>query len=709
MSAATGATSSWSATPRARRAVIQCPYHAWSYDLDGALHVAPGMTDWGPFDADDFGLVPLRHAEWGGWAFVNTDGSARSVDAHIGALAGIVAPWDVASLVPVVTRVYDVVANWKLVHENFHECYHCPLIHPELCRVSPPASGDNFEADGGGWLGGTMLLDERATTMSLTGTGDAPARPGSNAQQRRRVLYVGLGPDLLISAHPDYVLRTGSRRCAPDRTRIECEWLFAAGASFDPAYAVDFWDVTNRQDWAAIESVQRGASSPAYVPGIFTPREDAVHRFVTGIARSFTRAEGRSCVSRNGLGRRAAKCVPSSTRHRDRHRVRPLTSSAVGELQRERHRTTEIVLAEPAVATRPGWADGTAAVVCRAGRRRHGHHAQGGARQRRRRRRGRRQRRPRTARRAGPASHRPRRGRPGQRPDGDGGCRRADAAGTRRRWRSTSSCTAVRASWWSWPSRRAPTSWCRSTPSSVCALHRKASVRRIERAIEGEGLHAVYQPIVNLRTGRVAGLEAFARFVDGAGVTPYERFEEAQQLGLRRELEQAAVLAAAQVIDQLPPAWFLASEVSTYEVVVVGTDGSESSFRAVDRAAAIAAENDAKLIVATAYLPEEQRHSGEPDQLKGEEYKTQGNAPVYGMLREAADRARAAGATDVEERPIVRSAIDVLVTLVDDVKADLLVVGNVGVNSIAGRLLGSVPTAVRRRANTEVMVADTKD
>jgi nucleotide-binding universal stress UspA family protein len=149
--------------------------------------------------------------------------------------------------------------------------------------------------------------------------------------------------------------------------------------------------------------------------------------------------------------------------------------------------------------------------------------------------------------------------------------------------------------------------------------------------------------------------------------------------------------------------------VGTYKVVVVGTDGSESSFRAVDRAAAIAAENDAKLIVATAYLPEEQRHSGEPDQLKGEEYKTQGNAPVYGMLREAADRARAAGATDVEERPIAGAAIDVLVTLVDDVKADLLVVGNVGINSIAGRLLGSVPTAVRRRANTEVLVADTKD
>src|SRR5689334_14376342 len=101
-----------------------------------------------------------------------------------------------------------------------------------------------------------------------------------------------------------------------------------------------------------------------------------------------------------------------------------------------------------------------------------------------------------------------------------------------------------------------------------------------------------------------------------------------------------------------PARWGYGRLVSTYKVVVVGTDGSESSFRAVDQAAAIAAEHDAKLIVATAYQPEEQRQSGEPDQLMGEDYKTQGNAPVYGMLREAADRARAAGATDVEERPI---------------------------------------------------------
>ena len=149
--------------------------------------------------------------------------------------------------------------------------------------------------------------------------------------------------------------------------------------------------------------------------------------------------------------------------------------------------------------------------------------------------------------------------------------------------------------------------------------------------------------------------------------------------------------------------------MSEHKVVVVGTDGSESSFRAVDRAAAIAAESNAKLIVATAYLPEEELRSGEPDQPKGELYRTEGNAPVYGMLREAADRARAAGATDIEEKALSGAPVEVLVKLVDDVDADLLVVGNVGVKSIAGRLLGSVPTAVRRRANTEVMVVETAD
>ena len=146
-----------------------------------------------------------------------------------------------------------------------------------------------------------------------------------------------------------------------------------------------------------------------------------------------------------------------------------------------------------------------------------------------------------------------------------------------------------------------------------------------------------------------------------------------------------------------------------YKIVVVGTDGSDSSLRAVDQAAKIAAESNAKLIVASAYQPEDNDQASEPDQPKGDNYKSEGNAPVYAKLREASDRAKAAGVKDVEERPIEGAAVDVLVDLVEEVNADLLVVGNVGLNSVAGRLLGSVPSAVRHRAKTEVLVADTKD
>jgi nucleotide-binding universal stress UspA family protein len=149
--------------------------------------------------------------------------------------------------------------------------------------------------------------------------------------------------------------------------------------------------------------------------------------------------------------------------------------------------------------------------------------------------------------------------------------------------------------------------------------------------------------------------------------------------------------------------------VGDYKLVVVGTDGSDSSLRAVDRAAAIAAESNAKLIVASAYLREDGNHSGEPDQPTGDGYKTEGAAPVYALLRDAGQRARSAGAKDVDERALAGAPVNALVELVEEVDADLLVVGNVGLNSVAGRILGSVPRDVKRRANAEVLVVETSD
>jgi nucleotide-binding universal stress UspA family protein len=145
--------------------------------------------------------------------------------------------------------------------------------------------------------------------------------------------------------------------------------------------------------------------------------------------------------------------------------------------------------------------------------------------------------------------------------------------------------------------------------------------------------------------------------------------------------------------------------MSAYKTVVVGTDGSDSSMRAVERAATIAGA-DAKLIIASAYLP--QHEDGRAaDILKQESYKVSGTAPIYDILHDARERAHKAGAKNVEERPIVGAPVDALVHLAEEEKADLLVVGNVGLSTIAGRLLGSVPANVSRRAKVDVLIVHT--
>ncbi|CQD15088.1 universal stress protein [Mycobacterium europaeum] len=145
--------------------------------------------------------------------------------------------------------------------------------------------------------------------------------------------------------------------------------------------------------------------------------------------------------------------------------------------------------------------------------------------------------------------------------------------------------------------------------------------------------------------------------------------------------------------------------MGAYQTVVVGTDGSDSSMRAVDRAAQIAGP-DAKLIVASAYLPQHE-DTRAADVLRDESYKVSGTAPIYAILQDAKERAHKAGAKNVEERPIEGAPVDALVKLAEDEKADLLVVGNVGLSTIAGRLLGSVPANVSRRAKVDVLIVHT--
>jgi Rieske 2Fe-2S family protein len=269
---------------------IVCPYHSWAYSLDGGLRAAAGFKNKPGFAAGDWGLAELPVTEWHGLIFVDGSRSAPPLADALAALDELVAPYEPERLVTAGQHDYVAAANWKILTENYHECYHCPAIHPELCRVSPPRSGENY-ASPGTWVGGWMDLRDDARTMSLDGSGSGVPLRGLGSRGLRTVIYINIFPNVLLSLHPDYVMTHRLIPLAADRTRVECTWAFAPesgdSAGFSPDYAVDFWDITNRQDWAACESVQRGLSSPHAVPGPLSAEEDAVYQFVTMVARGY--------------------------------------------------------------------------------------------------------------------------------------------------------------------------------------------------------------------------------------------------------------------------------------------------------------------------------------------------------------------------------------------------------------------------------------
>ncbi|MEX0698870.1 MAG: aromatic ring-hydroxylating dioxygenase subunit alpha, partial [Acidimicrobiia bacterium] len=137
--------------------LIRCPYHSWSYRFDGSLRTAPTFTQNPTFETTEFPLISIRLGVYGGWVFVDLSGTSQPLDAQFGNLAEIIAPYEPERLVTAASHSYDVDANWKVVVENYNECYHCSTIHPELCEVTPPDSGfDHIPT--GMWLGGTMDL-----------------------------------------------------------------------------------------------------------------------------------------------------------------------------------------------------------------------------------------------------------------------------------------------------------------------------------------------------------------------------------------------------------------------------------------------------------------------------------------------------------------------------------------------------------------------
>lgn len=261
---------------------IQCPYHAWTYGLDGRLLSAPHMEGAPGFRRDDIALAPIHVDVWEGHVFVSLADAPSPLREQIGALAGKFRPWGMYELRRAYRQTYDVKANWKLVISNYSECLHCPVIHPGLQKLSHYMTGDN-EPPTPTWLGGRMELRPEVGTMSRDGRLRRAALPGLSADEQRHVYYYALLPNLLLSLHPDYVMTHLLWPRAADRTEIWCEWHFHPREfdrpGFDPADAIDFWDDTNREDWRVSELSQRGISSRAYQPGFFSPREGLLWEF----------------------------------------------------------------------------------------------------------------------------------------------------------------------------------------------------------------------------------------------------------------------------------------------------------------------------------------------------------------------------------------------------------------------------------------------
>ncbi|MBN8280992.1 MAG: aromatic ring-hydroxylating dioxygenase subunit alpha [Gammaproteobacteria bacterium] len=259
---------------------ILCPYHAWSYRLDGSLGQLPGG---GTADRGQLGLVPVATGLHEGFIFVNLDPHAPPLALQLEDLPDL-RRFRLPELRAGWRRSYDVQANWKLIVENYSECYHCPGAHPQLARISDLISrSDRPMEAGNSFNGGPMQLKEGIETMSLSGRRTVPVIPGLSADDHRYVYYYVIYPNLLLSPHPDYVLTHTAWPLAPDRTRVECELLFTAEAlarpGFDPADMANFWDLTNRQDWALCERTQAGAASRGFRPGPYQPSEDCVHTF----------------------------------------------------------------------------------------------------------------------------------------------------------------------------------------------------------------------------------------------------------------------------------------------------------------------------------------------------------------------------------------------------------------------------------------------
>ena len=259
---------------------IRCSYHQWTYALDGRLLNAPHLREGEDFCKSDFSLYPVGLETWGGFFFLNLSPDIaakenRPLASQLGETAERVKRYPLRDLRAAHRIEYEVAANWKVIVENYNECYHCGGIHPELCDVVPA-----FRQQGGSNLDWERGIPHRdgANTFTFSGTTNRALFPGLNEDEKVRHKGELIYPNFMLSLAADHATAFYLWPLSPQKTRIICEFLFhldeMAKANFNPHDAVEFWDLVNRQDWAICKRVQQGMSARVHEFGYYAPMED---------------------------------------------------------------------------------------------------------------------------------------------------------------------------------------------------------------------------------------------------------------------------------------------------------------------------------------------------------------------------------------------------------------------------------------------------
>ncbi|MPY84512.1 MAG: Rieske 2Fe-2S domain-containing protein [Actinophytocola sp.] len=266
---------------------FQCPYHAWTYGLDGKLIAAPNLSSMPDIDRTEYGLRPVRLREWLGYAWLClADEPPSFEDTVIGDVAdrlGAVEPienYDIDELTLGRRISYDVKANWKLIIENFMECYHCATIHPELTEVLPEFA-DGLAAQY--YVGHGAAFGEDVDGFTVDGSEGFERLSGVSTEQDRSYYAITVRPQVFVNLVPDHVIFHRMYPLAADRTLVECDWLYAkdvVASGRDVSRSVELFHRVNQQDFDACERCQPAMSSRAYDNGgVLVPSEHHIGLF----------------------------------------------------------------------------------------------------------------------------------------------------------------------------------------------------------------------------------------------------------------------------------------------------------------------------------------------------------------------------------------------------------------------------------------------